>query len=220
MCPPPRTPVTPCCLTPGNPAKAASTAFTHRALLAPPDGRAVNCVTLSQVRFASHVIDELPPSVPGSEAQLLLRPRRILTSRQFFVLFGLISVPVAAVSGYGFALGNAYAPWFALLDLVIVAVALRGVWQSGDRYERIVVGEQRLEVRRSPDDAAVFQAHPYWVRLRTEGVRDAPDHLRLGSQGREVEIGSFLPPCERSELAERLRWMLAAASGRAPANEH
>ena len=220
MCPRPRTPVTPCCLTPEAPGGAGPAAFTHGTLLAPPEGRAVNCVTLSQVRFASHVIDELPPSVPGSEAQLLLRPRRLLTSRQFFVLFGLIAVPVAAVSGYGFALGNAYAPWFALLDLVIVAVALRGVWQSGDRYERIVVGEQRLEVRRSPDDVAVLQAHPYWVRLRTEGGRDAPDHLRLGSQGREVEIGSFLPPGERSELAERLRWMLAAASGRAPANEH
>ncbi len=166
------------------------------------------------------MIDELPPSAPGSEAQLLLRPRRILTSRQFFFLFGLIALPVAAVSGYGFAMGNAFAPWFALLDLAIVAVALRGVWQSGDRYERIVVGEQRLEVRRSPDDAAVFEAHPYWVRLRTEGERDAPDHLRLGSQGREVEIGSFLPACERSELAERLRWMLASASGRTPANEH
>ena len=220
MCPRPRTPVTPCCLTPEAPGGAGPAAFTHGTLLAPPEGRAVNCVTLSQVRFASHVIDELPPSVPGSEAQLLLRPRRILTSRQFFVLFGLIAVPVAAVAGYGFALGNAFAPWFALLDLVIVAVALRGVWQAGDRYERIVFGAQRLEVRRSPDDAPVFEAHPYWVRLRTEGGRDAPEHLRLGSQGREVEIGSFLPPGERSELAERLRWMLAAASGRAPANEH
>jgi len=220
VCPPSGTPVTPCCLTSRAPRHAPREALPHRTLLAPPEGRVVNCVTLSQVRFAPHVIDELPPSVSGSEAQLLLRPRRILTSRQFFVLFGLISVPVAAVSGYGFALGNAFAPWFALFDLVIVAVALRGVWQSGDRYERILVGEQRLEVRRSPDDAAVFEAHPYWVRLRTEGERDALEHLRLGSQGREVEIGSFLPPGERSELAERLRWMLAAASGRAPANEH
>lgn len=150
----------------------------------------------------------------------MLRPRRVLSPRQFVVLFVLIALPVAAVAGYSAALGNAFAPWFALLDLVIVALALRWVWRSGDRYERIVVGEGRVEVRRSPDDAAVFKAHPYWVRLSTDGERDAPAHLRLGSQGREVEIGSFLPPCERSELAERLRWMLAAASGRAPANEH
>lgn len=166
------------------------------------------------------MIDELPPSVTGNEVQLLLRPRRILTSRQFFVLFVLIALPVTAVSGYSFALGNAYAPWFAALDLVIVAIALRWVWRSGDRYERILLGEGRLEVRRSPDDAAVFAAHPYWVRLSTTGERDTPDRLKLGSQGREVEIGSFLPACERGVLAVRLGALLATASGRAPANEH
>ena len=220
MCPSPRTPVTPCCLTPGTTAGPALTVFTHRALLAPPDSRAVNCVTLSQVRFASHVIDELPPSVSGSEAQLLLRPRRILTSRQFFVLFVLISLPVAAVSGYSFALGNAYAPWFALLDLAIVALALRWVWRSGDRYERILVGEGRLEVRRSPGDDAVFVEHPYWVRVDAVGEPEAPELLRLSSRGRAVEVGSFLPPDERGLLAKRLRWMLATAAGRPPATEH
>lgn len=166
------------------------------------------------------MIDEFPPSVPGSEAQLLLRPRRILTQRQFLVLFVLIALPVTAVSGYSFALGNAYAPWFALLDLAIVAMALHWVWRSGGRYERILVGEGRLEVRCSPDDSAVFAAHPYWVQVKADGERDAPDHLRLGSQGREVEIGSFLPPTERGELMVRLRTMLAVASGRAPASGH
>ncbi|MFN3965703.1 DUF2244 domain-containing protein [Silanimonas lenta] len=165
------------------------------------------------------MIDELPPSVTGSEAQLLLRPRRILTPRQFVVLFVLIAVPVSVVAGYSFAMGNAFAPAFAVLDLAIVAVALRWVWRSGDRYERIVVGGQRLEVRRSPDDAAVFSAHPYWVRLRRASGRGGPGAICLGSQGREVEIGSFLPPDERDELLGRLRSMLAAASGRAPVEE-
>jgi uncharacterized membrane protein len=165
------------------------------------------------------VIDELPPSVSGSEAQLLLRPRRILTQRQFVVLFVLIAVPVLVVSGYSFAMGNAFAPAFAVLDLAIVAVALRWVWRSGDRYERIVVDGQRLEVRRSPGDVAVFSAHPYWVRLRRAGSRSGPGPVCLGSQGREVEIGSFLPPDERDELLVRLRSMLVQASGRAPATE-
>jgi len=165
------------------------------------------------------VIDELPPSAFGPEAQLLLRPRRVLTQRQFYGLFVLIALPVGVVSGLSFAFGNAYAPWFAVLDLAIVAVALRWVWRSGDRYERILVGDRHLEVRRSPDDVAVFQAHPYWVRLVVAGEADAPDRVLLGSRGQEVEIGSFLPPAERSELAARLRIVLAAASGRAPVTE-
>jgi uncharacterized membrane protein len=166
------------------------------------------------------VIDELPPSANGPEAQLMLRPRRILTSRQFFVLFVLIAIPVAAVSGYSLALGNAFAPWFALLDLIIVAAALRWVWRSGDRYERIVLGGQCLEVHSSPSDATVFAAHPYWVRVSAEGDTKAPDRVLLGSQGRTVEIGSFLAPDERSELVTRLRSVLAIASGRGQTNEH
>ncbi len=150
----------------------------------------------------------------------MLRPRRVLTSRQFFVLFVLIALPVAAVSGYSVALGNAFAPWFALLDLAIVALALRWVWRSGDRYERILVGEGRVEVRRSPGDTPVFAAHPYWVRLETGGAGEPLRAPRLASQGREVEIGSFLPPDEREQLVVRLKWMLAAASGRAPASGH
>jgi len=165
------------------------------------------------------VIDELTPSAVGPEAQLLLRPRRVLTQRQFYALFALIALPVGVVSGLSFAFGNAYAPWFAVLDLAIVAVALRWVWRSGDRYERILVGDGHLEVRRSPDDAAVFEGHPYWVRLEVAGEADAPDRVLLGSRGKQVEIGSFLPPVERSELAARLRRMLASASGRAPAIE-
>ena len=166
------------------------------------------------------MINEVPPSAYGSEAQLLLRPRRILTSRQFFVLFALISLPVAAVSGYSLALGNAFAPWFALLDLLIVGAALRWVWRSGDRYERIVLGGSCLEVHSSPSDATVFSAHPYWVRLSAEGDIKAPDRVLLGSQGKTVEIGSFLAPDERSELVSRLRSVLAIASGRGHPTEH
>lgn len=150
----------------------------------------------------------------------MLRPRRILTSRQFFVLFALIALPVAAVAGYSLALGNAFAPWFALLDLVIVAVALSWVWRSGDRYERIVLDGRCLEVHASPSDTTVFKAHPYWVRVSAEGDIKAPDRVLLGSQGRTVEIGSFLAPDERSELVARLRSVLAIASGRGQANEH
>lgn len=165
------------------------------------------------------MIVELPPLEESPEVQLVLRPRRILTQRQFFVLFVLIAVPVSVVAGFSFAVGNAYAPWFAVLDLAIVAVALRWVWRSGDRYERIMVDGRRLQVRRSPDDAAVFEAHPFWVRLSVRGNAEAPDRVLIGSAGREVEVGSFLPPVERSELVRRLRGLVAQAHGSPPAAE-
>lgn len=162
---------------------------------------------------------ELPPSEEVPEVQLVLRPRRILTQRQFFILFVLIAVPVSVVAGFSFAVGNAFAPWFAVLDLAIVAVALRWVWRSGDRYERIVVDGRRFEIRRSPDDARVFEAHPYWVRLSVRGNAETPERVLVGSAGREVEVGSFLPPVERSELARRLRGLVAQAQGPQPAAE-
>jgi uncharacterized membrane protein len=174
---------------------------------------------LTQVKRTSNVIVELPPSEGGAECQLVLRPRRILTQRQFFVLFVLIAVPVSLVAGFSFAVGNAFAPWFAVLDLAIVAMALRWVWRSGDRYERILVDARRLEVRRSPDDTPVFEAHPCWVRFGVRGDAEAPQRVLVGSAGREVEIGSFLPPDERGQLLRRLRGLVAQAPGLRPAAE-
>ncbi|HBK45834.1 MAG TPA: DUF2244 domain-containing protein [Xanthomonadaceae bacterium] len=139
-----------------------------------------------------------------------LRPPRAMTARQFVMLFAVLAGAMWLVAGLGWWTGNAFAPVFALLHSGLVAWALREMWRSGEREEAIRVGPAAVEVFQSPRSAPAFQAHPHWVRLRTE--RD--DRVVLLCSGKQVEIGSFLGPAERLELAETLKSLLAAADGR------
>jgi uncharacterized membrane protein len=111
----------------------------------------------------------------------------------------------------GWLAGNAYAPAFALLHTAMVAAALRWLWRSGERGEDITIGPDVVEVSRDPGAGTVFRAHPVWVRLRIEA---GGERISLASSGRQVEVGSFLGPAERRQLADKLQDLLAAACGR------
>jgi uncharacterized membrane protein len=152
---------------------------------------------------------------PGSdpELQLLLRPRRALTASQFRGLFAVLVLAISLVAAASYSQGNVFAPLFALLDIAIVAWGLGWAWRAGERFEAIALDRQRLEVRCSGQSAPVFSAHPYWVRLSLAG-QGGTVQVRLGSHGRSVEVGAFLVEAERRDLAQRLKELLAAASGR------
>jgi uncharacterized membrane protein len=139
----------------------------------------------------------------------LLRPRRALSARQFVTLFLLLSVMVAGVAGYSYALGNAFAPLFAGLDLAIVAGVLRLVWRQGERQEWLACTADRLELADAPDAPPRFSEHPLWVRLALDNPAE-PRHLWLCSRGRDVEVGGFLAADERLALHTALRQHLAA----------
>lgn len=109
----------------------------------------------------------------------------------------------------GWLAGNVFAPAFALLHSAGVALALRMLWSNGERGEEIAIGPRAVEVRRGAE--TVFSAHPYWVRLQ---VAPEDGMVMLSSGGRDVEVGAFLGPGERRQLARCLREFLAAASGR------
>ena len=157
---------------------------------------------------------ELVASVPtGPGAQLVLRPRRALSAGQFRNLFLVLSLAAFGVALYAFSQGNVFAPAFALLDAAFIALVLRWVWRQGDRVEVIALDERRLEVRRSGVAEPAFAAHPFWVRVVVESG-EGRERVLLGSMGRQVEVGAFLPPEERQDLAARLKELLAAASGR------
>jgi uncharacterized membrane protein len=160
---------------------------------------------------------EVVPSMPdGHGAQLRLRPPRALTAHQFLALFAGLAGAMWLVAMLGWWAGNVFAPAFALLDSAIVAVALRWLWRSGERGEEITIGPDAVEVAVSEKSRAapagrVFRAHPYWVRLCVE---EGGERISLVSSGRRVEVGAFLGPAERRELADKLQDLLAAASGR------
>ena len=158
------------------------------------------------------MIEVVPSFAIGQGAQLTLRPPRAMTAAQFRALFAVLAGLMWLVASAGWLAGNVFAPAFALLHSAIVAAALRWLWRSGERNECISIDPQWVEVSRTAGSGAlaqsVFRAHPYWVRLRIEedGAR-----ISLASSGRHVQVGNFLGPAERRELARQLQDLLAAA---------
>jgi len=136
-----------------------------------------------------------------------LRPNRVLSRkglRRLILVLAALALTTAALGAWQ---GNVFAPLFALVESVAVAVALSVAWRAGDRGERITLDEQSLEVRSLPGQRRIrFQSH--WVRVRLVPGRGR-QRLLLASHGRELEIGAFLAEEERTELSGKLKVLLA-----------
>lgn len=150
----------------------------------------------------------------NSRCALVLRPRRAMTKTQFIGLFALIATTTWAVAILSYGMGNVFAPAFALLDCVFVALALRWVWLKSNRVETIELDAEHCTVSRSGRQGLAFDAHPYWVRMLLEKAQEAP-RIVLASKGKSCEVGSFLAPDERLDLAAKLKVLLAQAAHRA-----
>jgi len=154
----------------------------------------------------------------NSRCALVLRPRRAMTKSQFIGLFAAIAMATWIVALMGYLVGNVFAPVFALLDCVFVAASLRWVWFKSNRVETIELDAEHCTVWRSGREELAFDAHPYWVRMLLEKAQEAPPEILrvvLASKGKSCEVGSFLAPDERRDLAVKLKTLLAQAAQRA-----
>ena len=150
----------------------------------------------------------------NSRCASVLRPRRALTKNQFIGLFATIAIAVWLVALASYVVGNVFAPAFALLDCFFVAATLRWVWLQSNRFETIELDAEHCTVSQSGREELAFDAHPYWVRMLLEKAQEAP-RIVLASKGKSYEVGSFLAPDERRDLAVKLKTLLAHAANRA-----
>ncbi len=140
-----------------------------------------------------------------------LKPNRTLSRRGLRRLIMVLAALALTTAGLGAWQGNVFAPLFALVESVAVAIALSVAWRAGDRSERITLDRTSLEVQSLPGKRCMrFQS--YWVRVLLE-----PGHgrqrLLLSSHGRALEIGAFLAEPERVELSKKLMVLLAELNG-------
>ena len=150
-------------------------------------------------------------SSENNRCALVLRPRCAMTKNQFFGVFALIALSTWAVAMLSYLIGNVFAPLFALVDCVFVAAVLRWVWLKSNCFEMIEIDGKHCRVSRSGRQELAFDAHPYWVRMRLEKAQEAP-RIVLASKGKRCEVGSFLAPDERIDLAVKLKILLAQAA--------
>jgi uncharacterized membrane protein len=150
----------------------------------------------------------LRPATAGlSCVTMWLRPNRALSRRDLRRLIMVLVALALTTAGLGAWQGNVFAPLFALVESVAVAVALSAAWRAGDRCERITLDPESLEVRSMPGQRSTcFQA--YWVRVLLKPGNGC-QRLVLSSHGRELEIGAFLAESERVVLSRKLKVLLA-----------
>ena len=145
----------------------------------------------------------------------VLRPHRSLGRRGFAILMAVV-VAVSLAAGLRFAVAGAWPVLaFFLLDAAIIYGAFKLSYLSGRLFETIRLKERELVVERVHPLGRVetWRFNPYWVRVRLEHAGQHHCRLEIGSHGKSVAVGHFLPPGERREVAAALKHALAAQRG-------
>tara|TARA_B100000676_G_C18053497_1_gene832773 strand:- start:1074 stop:1466 length:393 start_codon:yes stop_codon:yes gene_type:complete len=96
---------------------------------------------------------------------------------------------------------------FCGLEILLLYWAFRANYRSGRGGEDLQLTEKVMEVvRTSPyGQTRYWHFEPTWLQVL---IDDPPEHhskLKLASHGRSLEIGSFLTPQERLQVAHALR---------------
>lgn len=152
-----------------------------------------------------------PSKAPPS--RLSLWPHRSLLRRDF-VLFmtataALVSLPLFTVLGTP-VLWALLLPFIAMFSLLWWA--LRRSDKDGELLEELTLTDTEAHlIRHNPrGPAQEWQANPYWVSVHLH-PKGGPveNYLTLRGSDREVEIGAFLSPEERTTLFEELQTALA-----------
>ena len=116
-------------------------------------------------------------------------------------------------------------PLIALLGSPVVWVllgfflaALWAVWRAitanqihRSITEALTLEGERVHLAHCPAEgpALTWEANPYWVSVHLRQDGPVENYLTLRGNGREVELGAFLTPEERSDLYEELSVALA-----------
>jgi uncharacterized membrane protein len=137
----------------------------------------------------------------------VLHPQRSLSRKGFLIVMIMVGA-ISFVGGMIFLMMGAW-PVFGFfgLDAALIYIAFRRNFRDGERYERVSLGDDSLEVLQVAPGGAETRAtfQPYWTRV----LVDNDGCLVLRSHGRTMELGRFLVEHEKESfrvaLEEALR---------------
>jgi uncharacterized membrane protein len=136
-----------------------------------------------------------------------LWPHRALSARGFAIVMAgtglMLCIPLLPFLGTPVAMG--LAPFLAAA-LAALAWFLRRNHRDLGLHEELRLWPDLVAVERHEPKGRVrrWQANPYWVRIKLHPDGRPENYLTLKGGGREIELGAFLSPEERADLAEQL----------------
>ena len=144
----------------------------------------------------------------------ILRPNRSASWAEIKLFFALVAGVSIAIATTFALLGFWPVLPFAGAELALLWLCLCHNAARGRETEVIDIDERNVDVRRGLNDP---QRHwtfdRAWARIRMEpaAARLHPSRLLLGSHGRSVRLGSFLPEDELRDLERQLRMTLSSS---------
>jgi len=136
-----------------------------------------------------------------------LRPHRSLSKRGFRILMAAAAVTGAGVGTAFFLIGAWPVAGFCGLEILLIYVAFRANYRSGERREHLRLSDRGLEVHWI-DGTGRSHRHflePTWLQVRMDDPPRDDSQLTLTSHGLSFVIGRFLTPAERLEVAQALK---------------
>jgi len=139
-----------------------------------------------------------------------LTPNRSLSRFGFWVLFIGLSLSALVVGISFMQMGAWPVLGFCGLEILLLYIAFHLNYISGQKSEEVELTENILEVRKiSPLGHVLhWRFEPTWLRVKIDEPLRHDSKLHLASHGRSLEIGAFLTPEERLQLARALRCAL------------
>ncbi len=125
--------------------------------------------------------------------------------------FGCVS---ALVSLPFFYIGAWPVVGFLGLDVLALSVAIKANFRAANAYENVLVTPLELELEQVSAKGLrrVWRFNPAWVRIEEETHDEiGTERIALVSRGESVEVGAFLGPAQKTELARNLAKALGEA---------
>ncbi|HVO00568.1 MAG TPA: DUF2244 domain-containing protein [Candidatus Cybelea sp.] len=142
--------------------------------------------------------------------EALLYPRRSLGKRGYTILIAGTAAIVACYGAVFLFLG--YWPVFGFLggEWALFWYLFSRHYRGDDRKERIRLYADHLLFERhdARGRQVVERLQPYWLNVILEREAEPDNALYLRSHGRQIQVGAFLSPQERRDLARELREVL------------
>lgn len=148
-----------------------------------------------------------------------LRPNPPMDRRVLLAVLVVVAAINLLFAGYFLSRGAWPVTPFMGADVALLAWAFRASTDAARRFERVRLTPADLTVTAQPARGAAKEIafNPYWVRVDLEQLTGHSSRLFLRSHGRELQVGSFLPPDSRKGFAQALRDALRAVRDYRPA---
>ena len=147
--------------------------------------------------------------------RVTLWPHRSLSRKGFRGVMALtaggLALPLIALAPTG--LSFALAP-YCIAALALLWLTLKLSYRTGRLTEELRLWHDAIAVERREPWGRIrrWAANPYWVDVDLADTKEIERYLTLRGSGRRIELGAFLTPEERVELAEELRTRIAGLS--------